>query len=172
MAFQILHNYEQGKGLEFADSKLNIKPDNSGNVQFEVSENGLKGNVELPAPFDASTIEQKLQQAEAKAQELQTALDAEKAKVTALEGKVQALETREDIHVTNAEVVEDTKLKLSIQGSEAVTVDLAKFLNVVPTSEQVYADIKADILRDVKAELQGEEIQDFSGSRKGYLLKA
>lgn len=200
MAINVLHKNEQGNGLEFEGGKLSVKPDNSGNVKFEVSAQGVKGTVELPPAFDPAELNQKIEQAKttadgaqaqatlanekngsqdteieqlkAKNQELEQALNAEKAKVATLEGKVQALETREDIHVTNAEVVEDTKLKLNIQGSEAVTVDLAKFLNVVPTAQEVYEQIKADILRDVKAELQGEEIQDFSGSRKGYLLKA
>lgn len=157
MAIQILHNYEAGKGLEYADGTVNVKPDNSGNVQFEVSEAGLKGNVQLPAQFDPSTLQQQIQELVTAKQEL--------------ERKVQALETREDIHVTNAEVVEDTKLKITIQGANPVTVDLAKFLNVVPTSEQVYADIKDQVLADVKAELKGEEIQDFAGVSKGYLIK-
>lgn len=157
MAIQILHNYEAGKGLEYAEGTVNVKPDNTGNVQFEVSEAGLKGNVQLPAQFDPSTLQQQIQ-------ELTTAKQQ-------LEEKVQALENREDIHVTNAEVVEDTKLKITIQGAQPVTVDLAKFLNVVPTSQQVYADIKAQVLADVKADLKGEEVQDFAGQVKGFLIK-
>lgn len=156
MAIQILHNYETGKGLEYAEGTVNVKPDNTGNVQFEVSEAGLKGNVQLPAQFDPSTLQQQIQELVTAKQEL--------------ERKVQALETREDIHVTNAEVVEDTKLKITIQGANPVTVDLAKFLNVVPTSQQVYADVKDKILTDVKADLKGEEIQDFAGTVKGYLI--
>lgn len=156
MAIQIFHKNEIGKGLEYADEKVSVKPDNSGNVQFEVSEQGLKGNVQLPAQFDPSTLQQQIQELVTAKQEL--------------ERKVQALETREDIHVTNAEVVEDTKLKITIQGANPVTVDLAKFLNVVPTSQQVYADVKDQILTDVKADLKGEEIQDFAGTVKGYLI--
>lgn len=158
MTIQIFHDYELGNGLEFKDTKLNVKPDNSGNVQFEVSEQGLKGNVQLPDQFDPSELQRQLE-------ELTTAKQQ-------LEQKVQVLESREDIHVTNAEVVEDTKLQITIEGAQPVTVDLAKFLNVFPTSEQVYADIKDQVLADVKAELKGEEVQDFAGNTKGYLLAA
>lgn len=157
MAIQIFHKNEIGKGLEYADAKVSVKPDNSGNVQFEVSEQGLKGNVQLPAQFDPSTLQQQIQELVTAKQEL--------------ERKVQALETREDIHVTNAEVVEDTKLRITIQGAQPVEVDLAKFLNVVPTSQQVYADVKDQILTDVKAGLKGEEVQDFAGQVKGFLIK-
>lgn len=156
MAIKIFHDYELGNGLEFKDTKVSVKPDNTGNVQFEVSEAGLKGNVQLPAQFDPSTLQQQIQELITAKQEL--------------ERKVQALESREDIHVTNAEVVEDTKLQITIQGAQPVTVDLAKFLNVVPTSQQVYADVKDQILTDVKAGLKGEEIQDFAGTVKGYLI--
>lgn len=156
MAIKLVHDYEIGNGLEYKDTKVSVKPDNSGNVQFEVSEAGLKGNVQLPAQFDPSTLQQQIQELVTAKQEL--------------ERKVQALESREDIHITNAEVVEDTKLKITIQGAQPVTVDLAKFLNVVPTSQQVYADIKAQVLADVKADLKGEEVQDFAGQIKGYLI--
>lgn len=156
MAIKLVHDYEIGNGLEYTNTKVSVKPDNSGNVQFEVSEAGLKGNVQLPAQFDPSTLQQQIQELVTAKQEL--------------ERKIQALESREDIHVTNAEVVEDTKLKITIQGAQPVTVDLAKFLNVVPTSQQVYADVKAQVLADVKADLKGEEVQDFAGQVKGYLI--
>lgn len=170
MTIKIYHDYELGNGLEYKDSKVSVKPDNTGNVQFEVTENGLKGNVELPAEFNAEELTQQITQLSNEKELLKQLLEEEQAKVATLEGKVQVLESREDIHITNAEVVEDTKLKITIQGAEPVTVDLAKFLNVVPTSEQVYADIKAQVLADVKAALKGEEVQDFAGTTKGYLI--
>lgn len=189
-----------GNSLEVTGGKVNVKPDNTGNVQFEVTEQGIKGNVELPAAFDPSQLNEKIEQVKtaadgAQAQatlanekngtqdteieqlktkntELEQALNAEKAKVTTLEGKVQALEERKDIRVANAQVVEDTKLQLTFENSDAsVEVDLAKFLQVVPSATDVYAEVKDQILTDVKAALKGEEVQDFGGVTKGFLIK-
>ena len=171
MAIKLFHDYEIGKGLEYANSKVNVKPDNSGNVQFEVSEAGLKGNVQLPAAFDPSEINAKLLAAETKAATLEQQLTAEKAKVATLEGKVADLEARKDIRVSNAQVVDETKLRFTFENSNAqVEVDLAKFLQVVPSATEVYNEVKAQILADVKAALKGEEIQDFAGTVKGYLI--
>ena len=49
---QILHKYEYGKTLDYVDAKLEVKHDNSGNVQFTRTEAGLKADV----PTDGTTI--------------------------------------------------------------------------------------------------------------------
>ena len=42
---QILHKYEYGKTLDYVDAKLEVKHDNSGNVQFTRTEAGLKADA-------------------------------------------------------------------------------------------------------------------------------
>ena len=156
----ILHKNEIGLGLQAqADNKLGVKPDNSGNVQFELSDAGLKGNVELPQAFDPSALQQQIaalaqakQAAEAKADELQEALNQEKAKVQMLEGKVTALENRKDLHASNLTLDDATnEVVLTVDGGSELRVALGKFLNVIPTSQAVWDEIKA--LPTFKADL-------------------
>ena len=178
----ILHKNEIGLGLQVQpfDHKLGIKPDNSGNIQFEVSEAGLRGNVELPQAFDPSTLQQQIaaleqakQAAETKANELQNALDTEKAKVEVLENKVTALENREDLHASNLSLDDATnEVVLTINNDSELRVGLGKFLNIIPTSQAVWDEIKAlpSFKADLLAILKGEEVQDFVGYTKGFLL--
>ena len=178
----ILHKNEIGLGLQVQpfDHKLGIKPDNSGNIQFEVSEAGLRGNIELPQAFDPSTLQQQIaaleqakQAAETKANELQNALDTEKAKVEVLENKVTALENREDLHASNLSLDDATnEVVLTVEGGAELRVSLGKFLNVIPTSQAVWDEIKAlpSFKANLLAILKGEEVQDFGGNTKGFLL--
>lgn len=177
----ILHKDEIGLGLQAqSNNKLGVKPDNSGNIQFEVSEAGLKGNVVLPETFDPSALQQQIaaleqakQAAETKANALQNALDTEKAKVQALEGKVTALENRKDLHASNLTLDNATnEVVLTVEGGSELRVGLGKFLNVIPTSQAVWGEIKAlpTFKADLLAILKGEEVQDFGGNTKGFLL--
>ena len=178
----ILHKNEIGLGLQVHpfDHKLGVKPDNSGNIQFEVSEAGLRGNIELPQAFDPSTLQQQIaaleqakQAAETKANELQNALDTEKAKVEVLENKVTALEHREDLHASGLTLDEKTnEVVLTINNDSELRVGLGKFLNIIPTSQAVWDEIKAlpTFKADLLAILKGEEVQDFGGNTKGFLL--
>ena len=177
----VFHKEEVGLGLQVqSDKKLGIKEDNTGNVQFEVSEYGLKGNVEFPKAFDPSTLQQQIQAleqakqaAEAKANELQEAVNQEKAKVTALEGKVTALENRKDLHASGLRLDDATnEVVLTVEGGSELRVGLGKFLNVIPTSQAVWDEIKAlpTFKFDLLAVLKGEEVQDFVGYTKGFLL--
>ena len=177
----VFHKEEVGLGLQVqSDKKLGIKADNAGNVQFEVSEAGLKGNVELPQAFDPSTLQQQIQAleqakqaAEAKANELQEALNQEKAKVTTLEGKVTALENRKDLHASGLRLDDATnEVVLTVEGGSELRVGLGKFLNVIPTSQAVWDEIKAlpTFKADLLDVLKGEEVQDFAGYTKGFLL--
>lgn len=88
----ILHKDEVGLGLQaqLYNHKLGIKPDNTGNVQFELSNAGLKGNVEFPQAFDPSALQQQIAA-------LERAKQAAEAEVQVLEGKVTALENRKDL---------------------------------------------------------------------------
>lgn len=203
MAINVLHKNEQGNGLEFEGGKLSVKPDNSGNVKFEVSAQGVKGTVELPPAFDPAELNQKIEQAKttadgaqaqatlaneknssqdteieqlkAKNQELEQALNAEKAKVATLEGKVQALESREDIKLEGATLNELTnELELTLVGGTVFKTSLAKFVDAPKSAAQYLTEMKA--LPEFKAALielmKGEEVQDFAGTTKGFLLKS
>ena len=89
---------------------------------------------------------------EAKANELQTALDQEKGKVTVLEGKVTALENREDLHASGLRLDDATnEVVLTVEGGSELRVGLGKFMNVIPTSQTVWNEIKA--LPTFKADL-------------------
>lgn len=203
MAIKIYHDYEIGNGLEYDDSKVSIKPDNSGNVKFEVSAQGVKGTVELPPAFDPAELNQKIEQAKttadgaqaqatlanekngsqdteieqlkAKNQELEQALNAEKAKVATLEGKVQTLESREDIKLQGATLNEDTnELELTLVGGQVIKTSLAKFVDAPKSAAEYLTEMKA--LPEFKAALvellKGEEVQDFAGTTKGFLIKS
>lgn len=208
MAIKVHHDYEVGNGLEYTNSKVSVKPDNTGNVRIEVSENGVKGTVELPAAFDPVTLEQKIQEAQAKAdradakateadtkaqdantkngsqdteieqlkaknQELEQMFNAEKEKVSTLEGKVQALESREDIKLEGAFLNEDTnELELTLVGGTVIKTSLAKFVDAPKSAAEYLTEMKA--LPEFKAALvellKGEEVQDFAGETKGFLI--
>jgi len=163
----VFHKEEVGLGLQVqSDKKLGIKADNTGNVQFEVSKAGLKGNVNFPQAFDPSTLQQQIQA-------LEQAKQAAEAKVTTLEGKVTALENREDLHASGLRLDDATnEVVLTVEGGSELRVGLGKFLNVIPTSQAVWDEIKAlpTFKADLLAVLKGEEVQDFAGATKGFLL--
>lgn len=175
----LLHKNEIGLGLQAQlDNKLGIKPDNSGNIQLEVSEYGLKANydpsaLEQQITQQITALEQAKQAAETKAYELQYALDAEKAKVQILEGKVTALENRENLHASNLRLDDNTnEVVVTFNNDSELRVGLGKFLNVIPTSQVVWDEIKAlpTFRADLLAVLKGEEVQDFGGNTQGFLL--
>ena len=163
----VFHKEEVGLGLQVqSDNKLGIKEDNTGNVQFEVSAYGLKGNVEFPKAFDPSTLQQQIQALEQDKQ-------AAEAKVTTLEGKVTALENRKDLHASGLHLDNATnEVVLTVEGGSELRVGLGKFLNVIPTSQAVWDEIKAlpTFKADLLDVLKGEEVRDFAGYTKGFLL--
>ena len=143
---------EIADGLEVtAANKLAVKAGRN----VTVDDSGV--HVDLPAPTDLGPVEQRLTSTEAK--------DVEQ------DGRIQALEQRNDIKLQNA-VVEDTTLKLTTSDDVEIEVDLAKFLNVVPTAQDIYNELKEQIIRDVKAAIKGEVIQNLAGDTKGYLIIA
>ena len=90
-----------------------------------------------------------------------------------LENKVTALENREDLHASNLTLDDATnEVVLTVEGGAELRVSLGKFLNVIPTSQTVWNEIKAlpSFKADLLAILKGEEVQDFSGHTKGFLL--
>ena len=164
----ILHKDEIGLGLQAQpyNHKLGIKPDNTGNVQFELSNAGLKGNVEFPQAFDPSALQQQIAA-------LEQAKQAAEAEVQVLEGKVTALENRKDLHASNLTLDDATnEVVLTVDGGSELRVGLGRFLNIIPTSQAVWNEIKAlpTFKADLLAVLKGEEVQDFAGATKGFLL--
>lgn len=165
MAIKIFHDYEIGKGLAFADNQVNVKPDNSGNVQFEVTEDGIKG---VAPEFDATNLETSINNLE---ERLNQHISLNFADHDEIGERLEELENREDIKLAGAEI-DGTNLKLTTSDNVEIVVDLVKFVDAIPTAEEIYAEIKQQILDDVKADLKGEEIQDFAGVTKGYLIQA
>lgn len=143
---------EIADGLQVtAENKLAVKAGRN----VTVDAGGV--HVDLPAPTDLGPVENRLTNVEAK--------DVEQ------DGRIQALEQRNDIKLQNA-VVDDTTLKLTTSDNVEIEVDLAKFLNVVPSAQDIYAEIKEQIIRDVKTAIKGEVIQNLAGETKGYLINA
>ena len=143
---------EIADGLEVtAASKLAVKAGR--NVTVDAS--GV--HVDLPTPTDLGPVEQRL--------------TATEAKDTEQDGRLTALEQRSDIKLQGA-VVEDTTLKLTTSDNVEIQVDLTKFLNVVPSAQDIYNEVKDKIIRDVKAAIKGEVLQNLAGETKGYLIVA
>lgn len=187
MAIKVQHNYEIGNGLEIVENKTVVKPDNSGNVLIEVSEAGVKGTVTLPQAFDPSALEQKIEeakQAAVAAQATATGADtkattagekntAQDAEIETLKQKVATLESREDIKLAGASLDDATnELKLTLSDGIEIKAPLAKFVDAPKTAEQYWTEIKAlpTFKADLLAVLKGEEVQDFAGATKGFLL--
>lgn len=143
---------EIADGLEVtAANKLAVKAGR--NVTVDAS--GV--HVDLPTPTDLGPVEQRL--------------TATETKDTEQDGRLTALEQRSDIKLQNA-VVEGNILKLTTSDNVEIPVDLSKFLNVVPSAQDIYAEIKQQIITDVKAAIKGEVIQNLAGDIKGYLINA
>lgn len=165
MAIQIFHKNEIGKGLEYADEKVSVKPDNTGNVQFEVTEAGIKG---VAPEFDATNLETSINNLE---ERLNQHISLNFAAHDEIGERLEELENREDIKLAGAEI-DGTNLKLTTSDNVEIVVDLVKFVDAIPTAEEIYAEIKEQIINDVKEALQGEEVTDFGDNLKGYLMKA
>lgn len=128
MAIKVQHDYQVGNGLEIVDNKTAVKPDNTGNVQFEVSEAGLKGNVDLP-------------------------------------------QIPVDVKLSDLEFTQDGKLKATLSDNSTTEVDFNAMVIIAAlkaANEQQKAELKTFLLDLIK----GEEVQDFGGVTKGYLLPA
>lgn len=143
---------EIADGLEVtAANKLAVKAGRN----VTVDNSGV--HVDFPAPTDLGPVEQRL--------------TATETKDTEQDGRLTALEQRNDIKLQNA-VVEGNILKLTTSDNVEIPVDLSKFLNVVPSAQDIYEEIKEQIIRDVKAAIKGEVIQNLAGETKGYLINA
>lgn len=90
-----------------------------------------------------------------------------------------------DVKLKGAELTEDNKLKLTLSDDSVVEADLAKFVDAPKSAAEYFSEIKAladfkttivELLKSTEAKvallevLKGEEVQDFAGATKGYLL--
>lgn len=170
---QLMHKNEVGKTTEVVDGNVEIKINNEGNVKFERTETGLKGEVALPAAVVAIT------------------------KVEIVDGKVKVTKSDDttdelplpaqavDVKLQGAELTEDNKLKLTLSNGDILEADLAKFVDAPKAATEYWTEIKAlpdfkdtviELLKSPEAKaallevLKGDEVQNLSGETKGYLL--
>nr|DAM75573.1 MAG TPA: Heat shock protein beta-1, ALA-LEU-SER-ARG-GLN-fold, sHSP, CHAPERONE.1A [Caudoviricetes sp.] len=170
---QLMHKNEVGKTTEVVDGNVEVKINNEGNVKFERTETGLKGEVALPEAKVAVT------------------------KVEIVDGKVKVTKSDEtteelplpaqaiDVKLQSAELTEDNKLKLTLSNGDILEADLAKFVDAPKAAADYWTEIKAlpdfkatviDLIKSPEAKaallemLKGDEVQNLSGETKGYLL--
>lgn len=90
-----------------------------------------------------------------------------------------------DVKLTGAELTAENKLKLTLSDGSEFEADLAKFVDAPRSAAEYFTEIKAlpdfkaailEILKSPEGKaamlevLKGEEVQDFAGNSKGYLL--
>ena len=152
---QILHKYEYGKTLDYVDAKLEVKHDNSGNVQFTRTEAGLKADV----PKSIQSI----------------AVEGDQIVITNTaneETRVYLPPYPVDVKLQGAQLMPDNKLKLTLSDGSEIETDLAKLVDAPKSAQEYWDEIKAlpTFKADLLAVLQGEVVQDFAGTTKGFLL--
>lgn len=90
-----------------------------------------------------------------------------------------------DVKVSNAELVDDTTLRITLSDANTFDVSLAKFLNVdtdtKPTAVAIVGDnieitlsdgtTVSGSLADFKASLHHTQIQDLAGNELGFTMK-
>ena len=170
---QFMEKPEVGQTTEVVNNVLEVKINNEGNVKFERTETGLKGEVALPEAKVAIT------------------------KVEIVDGKVKVTKSDEtteelplpaqavDVKLKGAELTEDNKLKLTLSDDSVIEADLAKFVDAPKSATEYWTEIKAlpdfkatfiELLKSPEAKaallemLKGDEVQNLSGETKGYLL--
>lgn len=170
---QFMEKPEVGQTTEVVNNVLEVKINNEGNVQFERTETGLKGQVTLPAANKAIKS---------------IAIVDGKLKVTDTDGfeKLVPLPAQAvDVKLQSAELTEDNKLKLTLSNGDILEADLAKFVDAPKSATEYWTEIKAlpdfkaivvELIKSPEAKaallevLKGEEVQNLAGDTKGYLL--
>ena len=170
---QFFEKPEVGKTTVVVDDRLEVKPDNSGNVKFTRTDDGLKGEVTLPEEKVAIT---------------KVEIVGDKVKVTKSDETTEELQLPAqavDVKLKGAELTEDNKLKLTLSDDSVIEADLAKFVDAPKAASEYWTEIKVlpdfkatviDLLKSPEAKaallevLKGEEVQNLAGETKGYLL--
>ena len=170
---QFMEKPEVGTTIEIANNVLEVKSDNSGNVQFTRTADGLKGEVTLPAATVGVT----------KIEIVDNKVKVTKSDETTEELPLPAQAV--DVKLQGAELTEDNKLKLTLSNGDILEADLAKFVDAPKSATEYWTEIKAlpdfkatviDLLKSPEAKeallevLKGEEVQNLAGDTKGYLL--
>ena len=170
---QFFEKPEVGKTTVVVDDRLEVKPDNSGNVKFTRTDDGLKGEVTLPAETVAIT----------KVEIVDNRVKVTKSDETTEELPLPAQAV--DVKLKGAELTEDNKLKLTLSDDSVIEADLAKFVDAPKSATEYWTEIKAlpdfkdtviELLKSPEAKaallevLKGEEVQNLAGDTKGYLL--
>lgn len=172
-AIQFMEKPEVGQTTEVVNNVLEVKINNEGNVKFERTETGLKGEVALPAEKVVIT---------------NVEIVDGKVKVTKSDDTVVELPLpvqAVDVKLQGAELTEDNKLKLTLSNGDILEADLAKFVDAPKSATEYWTEIKAlpdfkttviELLKSPEAKaallevLKGEEVQNLAGDTKGYLL--
>lgn len=170
---QFFEKPEVGKTTVVVDDRLEVKPDNSGNVKFTRTDDGLKGEVTLPAETVAIT----------KVEIVDNKVKVTKSDETTEELPLPAQAV--DVKLKGAELTEDNKLKLTLSDDSVIEADLAKFVDAPKSATEYWTEIKVlpdfkdtviELLKSPEAKaallevLKGEEVQNLAGDTKGYLL--
>lgn len=170
---QFLEKPEMGKTTEVVNNVLEVKINNEGNVKFERTETGLKGEVALP---EAKVVITKVEIVDNKVKVTKSDETTEELPLPA-----QAV----DVKLKGAELTEDNKLKLTLSDDSVIEADLAKFVDAPKSATEYWTEIKAlpdfkttvvELLKSPEAKaallevLKGEEVQNLAGDTKGYLL--
>ena len=170
---QFMEKPEVGQTTEVVNNVLEVKINNEGNVKFERTETGLKGEIALP---------------EAKVVITKVEIVDNKVKVTKSDDTTEELPLPAqaiDVKLQSAELTEDNKLKLTLSNGDILEADLAKFVDAPKAATEYWTEIKAlpdfkdtviELLKSPEAKaallevLKGEEVQNLAGDTKGYLL--
>lgn len=151
-------NVTGSKSIGLADDKLEVKPDNTGNVQFALTENGLKGTVNLPAQATAVT-------GGSIAGNTITL-----AKTDGSSDTIQLPAVPVDVKITGLNF-ENGKLKGTL--SDGTEVETNFTLQVITQALQNATEQDKQAFKGVLIEiLKGEEVKDTSDTLHGYLLSA
>lgn len=170
---QFMEKPEVGQTTEVVNNVLEVKINNEGNVKFERTETGLKGEVALP---EAKVVITKVEIVDNKVKVTKSDETTEELPLPA-----QAI----DVKLQSAELTEDNKLKLTLSNGDILEADLAKFVDAPKSASEYWTEIKAlpdfkatviELLKSPEAKaallevLKGEEVQNLAGDTKGYLL--
>lgn len=179
---KILHSTELGHGLEQgAGSKIKIKLKEG--TALTLDDAGL--GVNIPAFPEVPTA---LKAVEYEAATHKLKFTDTKSAVTEVELPTPTV----DVKVTNLALNEQDELVASLSDGGQVKVSLAKFVDQAKAASTYWDEIKAlpnfasdvatavkdnataaqEIAKKVLELIKGEEVQDFSGNSKGFLLKA
>lgn len=151
-------NVDGAKSIELTDSKLEVKADNTGNVQFAITEDGLKGTVNLPAQATAVT-------GGSIAGNTITL-----AKTDGSSDTIQLPAVPVDVKITGLNF-ENGKLKGTL--SDGTEVETNFTLQVITQALQNATEQDKQAFKGVLIEiLKGEEVKDTSDNLHGYLLSA